>query len=785
MALVSQTVKNIVSGISQQPAILRFPEQLQEQMNGMSSGPAGLQKRPPTLHIATLDSSAMVGGINPLIHFVNRDENERYAMMFNGQGVKVWSLDGAPKTVTYDTGAQSYLTSSNPREELKVVTIADYTFIANSTKPVAMSSAVVSNVWSTQGALFHVKNGQYGRTYRLYVDGVQIASYTTPDGSTSSDTTKIDTNYIASQLQGNLSSGYYVESSGEGWLYVKKTSGTISSVGTKDGFNNQALFGFLRSTQKFSNLPATAPDGFTVLVQGETGSSSDDYYVRYDAANSVWKETAKPGILKSFDASTMPHVLVRNADGTFTFKTATWDDREIGDDDSNPQPSFVGQKINDICFIRNRLGFLAGENVILSKSGEFFKFWMSTATDVLDTDMIDDAVPDESIAILRHAVPFNEELLLFSSNAQFIGKSDSVFSPKSFRIDRTTKFDCQPHCRPVPAGRRVYFPMARAEYASLMEYYIVEDVTNVKDAHDISSHVPSLTPNTVHQILGSTPENLLLLLTSGAPNRIYVYKYLFQDEERVQASWSYWEFDSANILGGGFIGSSLYLMIARNGNLFLEKMLFTYETKDYTAELYRAFLDRKMIYTVPSGAYNVLTDATTINLQSAYSASLPASVSYGVLTSDGFYKVFPSAETVEMPGDLTGQQVVLGEVIQFKAILSEIMIKSDDGKGGIKAKNEGRLQLRSFWINYSNSGYFKITVEHAGKQTYEYEMTARLLGSNANTLGSLPIETGKFIVPIQGDSREVTITVESDTPSPLALVGFGWEGNYVERSGRG
>nr|DAL93610.1 MAG TPA: stabilization protein [Caudoviricetes sp.] len=31
----------------------------------------------------------------------------------------------------------------------------------------------------------------------------------------------------------------------------------------------------------------------------------------------------------------------------------------MGDDDSNPYPSFVGSNINDIFFYRNRLGFIS------------------------------------------------------------------------------------------------------------------------------------------------------------------------------------------------------------------------------------------------------------------------------------------------------------------------------------------------------------------------------------------------------------------------------------------
>ena len=57
----------------------------------------------------------------------------------------------------------------------------------------------------------------------------------------------------------------------------------------------------------------------------------------------------------------MPHALVREADGTFTLKRLEWDNRESGDDDSNPYPTFIDNTISDIFFYRNRLGFISDE----------------------------------------------------------------------------------------------------------------------------------------------------------------------------------------------------------------------------------------------------------------------------------------------------------------------------------------------------------------------------------------------------------------------------------------
>ena len=99
MGLINQDIKNLVSGVSQQPPILRHPEQLEEQLNGYSSEAGGLQKRPPTIFEANLGKRG--NAINkPLIHFIDRDINEKYIVIFTGAGIDVFDLQGNKKTVT-------------------------------------------------------------------------------------------------------------------------------------------------------------------------------------------------------------------------------------------------------------------------------------------------------------------------------------------------------------------------------------------------------------------------------------------------------------------------------------------------------------------------------------------------------------------------------------------------------------------------------------------------------------------------------------------------------------
>lgn len=794
MSLITQEIKNLVAGVSQQPAILRHPEQLEEQLNGFSSEAAGLQKRPPSVHIANLGVSLGTAD-KPLVHFINRDNNEKYVVIITNNDISVYDLAGNKKTVNFEGSSKSYINCLAPRQALRCLTIADYTFIANRNFTAKMTTAKTTNVWKTQGALVNIKSGQYGRTYKININGTTVASHTTPDGSDKAHTAQIATDYIVDRLATAATSAGYTVTKGSSWLYLTKLSGSTSNINKVevfDGYNNQAAFGFLRTTQKFTNLPSTAPDGFIIKVAGEKGSTTDDYYIRYDATEGVWVECAKPDILTTIDASTMPHVLVREADGTFTFREAEWSERDIGDDDSNPVPSFVDQNINDIFFYRNRLGVIAGENVILTRSADFFNFWMTSALDVQDTDPIDLAVSDNRIATLIYAVPYDEDCVLFSREAQFVLQANGVLTPKDAVLSSpVTHFGSSDKAKPVCAGRYLYFPAERSQYTTVREFFTAADNTERKDAQDITSHIPNYIPNGVYKLIPSTTENILMLLTEGEETKMYLYKYLFVDSIRQQAAWSEWNFYD-RIIGADFIDSYLYLLIERNGDLCIERISFSYNTKDFEEdeEPYRVFLDRKISYTIPSGAYDSIAGITTINLFDVYdditeatTFSNSAEAGYSLVDDEGGY-VLADGNTISLEGNQEGKKVIIGRNYLFRITLSPIMIKTTEQDRGTTSITDGRLQIKYFWVNFNETGYFKVMVTHHDKNNYVYENTSRILDLANNKLNTLPFNTDKFKVPVQSLNTNCTITIESDAPNPVALIGAGWIGDYYRSTRR-
>ncbi|UZT49958.1 non-contractile tail tubular protein [Enterobacter phage 01_vB_Eclo_IJM] len=136
----------------------------------------------------------------------------------------------------------------------------------------------------------------------------------------------------------------------------------------------------------------------------------------------------------------MPHALVRQADGSFDFKEMEWSGRGAGNDDTNPMPSFVDSTINDVFFDRNRLGFLSGENVIMSRSAGYFAFFLSRLQHSVMMTQSTWLVSHPRISILKYAVPFSEQLLLWSDEVQFVMTSSGVLTAKSIQLDVGSEF---------------------------------------------------------------------------------------------------------------------------------------------------------------------------------------------------------------------------------------------------------------------------------------------------------------------------------------------------------
>lgn len=775
MPLVSAQIPNLINGVSQQPDSLRLPSQAEVQINMYPSVVEGLKDRPPTEHIAVAYAGVLPEAYD---HTMNRDVTRRHkALIIDGDLFVNGLDDGAAKTVAFPDG-KSYLDSAAPSTDFRAVTVADYTFVVNRAVTVAMESDLTT-VRLKEGLVF-VKQGNYGSTYKIFIGGVEKATYTT----STTDVLDIATDSIATDLAAllvtSLGVGYTVTRVGS-TISIVKASGDFILTCT-DSQGGSSMQTFKNTTQSFTGLPITAPNGFEISITNDPGSEVDNYYLRFATIDNstfgegVWNECTAQGIAYKLDPATMPHVLIRNEDGTFTFEEAAWDNLTVGDELTAPLPSFVGGVINEVSFFKNRLAFWSDDNTIMSEIGEYFNFFKTTVTTIVDSDPIDTKVNHVKVSLIHSALPFDSEMLLFSDQTQFNLSGVPTLTSKTISILPTTEFENSPTCRPVSSGRLAFFTTENGLYNNVREYSI-DNVRSTKDAINITGHVPKYIPTGTFKLASSTVEDILAALTTGEPEAVYVYKYFFAQDEKLQSAWFKFVLGGAGtkVLGADFVQNYLYLTVQRDVGVCYERINFAPGALD-EGSTYVTHLDRRITQADCPGV-DLIDNVTTWTLPYTIDGDM------AVVTKAGHSLPITAqtATTISVAGDYWEAEVYIGQRYTRTYQPSEFHVRKEDEDGN-SIVLAGRLQLRRATIGYSDTGAFTVTVTTVGRDPISYVFTGRELGAASNVLGEVALRTGEFSFPIGSKNTDATITITSDSYLPMHLSIIGWEGFYHSRS---
>lgn len=813
MPHVSGTVPNLINGISQQPPAMRLPSQAEASTNFLPSIVDGNIKRPRTNHTAVLADIPD----NAFTHFIFRDENEKYVVAIYTDGtLKVWDLEGNEKSVT--NNGTAYLASlTNAAEEISALTVADHTFVVNKTRTVAMDTSTKSPARPNE-ALIHVLQGVYGKTLRIKIDGTTRAEITLPDGTTPWNQEYTDTVRIADQLYqllanasisgmtdtGNVS-GHWNATQGDRsvfqakndnayntapWalgryhstVYIRNTS-TDFTLAVEDGYAGRLLKDVKKVVQKFSDLPLFAPDGIVVEVTGDDNNGFDNYWVEFqkdDDVNTmgVWRECVAPDTVLGLDADTMPHILVRESDGSFTFGPATWDQRQCGNADRNPDPSFVGQEIEAVLFHKNRLGFLTKENLVLSESGKFYNFFRTTLLTILDTDPIDIAASHIKVSLLRHAVPYQRELLLFSNETQFVLAGKDLLTPKTVSVDPITELHSMATVPPIVCGGNIYFVSEKEGAAHVVEYFL-DKALETADYDIVTGHTPTYIPAGVTHLIGSPDLKLLLIATSGDPGALYAYAYYWNGQEKLQSAWVRWELPgAAEIKNLAFDKGLVRLLVKRGDTTFLETIDAEQKVYD-TGTSFTTYLDRQV--ELSDGVYDSGTGKTTFTLPYDAPEGLKAVTGSSETQMPGV-EIEPDSidgDEVVLDGDYTDEPVRFGVPYESRYRFSTFFLR--DGESNV-AQTNGRLQVLNLNVVYSKSAYFKIEVTCAGRSMRTYEFNARTMDDPDNVLDAMVVKSGRTSIPIMSRNDRVTIDLVSDSWLPCAFTSAEWRGVFNPNS---
>ena len=455
---------------------------------------------------------------------------------------------------------------------------------------------------------------------------------------------------------------------------------------------------------------------------------------------------------------------------------AGYGQRKAGDNNTNPFPSFVGSTINDVFFFKNRLGFLTDSNVIFSEADEYFNFFRTTTQQLLDSAPIDVGLSHTKVAILQHAVPFQEKLMLFSKQSQFVLRGADILSPKTVAISPVTEYDISDSVQPVALGTYIYFTFRRNDFEGMYEYF-VDNNTETFHSEEITSQIPKYIPTQVEKIAGSQAENTIVVGTSGDRNTLFVYKYFWSNKEKIQSAWMKFTF-GREIRGFDFIDSNLHLFTKDDDGLHLEKLTLEDGIKDAGLD-YTLYLDSKVDGSELTTSYDAPSKTTTI---SGFEYD-PADVVIYTKTGNKvtFTKTTSTAGTVG--GDLTSIDFVAGIPYNMLYRFSDQTLKQPTERGGRSASDYTFQTIRNGSINYAETGHFTVEVTPKFRDKYTYAFNPDIVGANL-VLNAFTPQDGHFRFPVQCQPNEAKIEVVSDSALPVKLLAAEFESMMIPRSRR-
>lgn len=834
MPLLTQSIPNLIGGVSQQAPAIRNITQCEDMVNAFPSAVEGLVKRYPTSKVTEIRnaSGTAYSGItenSAKPHIITRDTNEKYFVFIRPSStvadcmIEVYSLDGTKKTVYYDTGSQNYLQNAT-RATLKTMTIADVTFVVNTAKIPALSSTKTTAINYSRMALVYIKQAGTDRNFSITVTNSDGSGSVTASHKATGNT--IGTDHVAQELASALTgqgSPAYTATSKDSVVYI--TRGEDFKITVEDDFGGQGAFLIRGEVQRFEDLPSTAPNAHVVKIIGAPESGIDDYYVKFKAsdaqsfARGLWEETVAPDIKYLYDYATMPHILIRQSNGTFLFKKADgstpatptapsgsdysaykWADRLVGDDTTNGAPSFVGVPINNLVLFKNRLGFLSDENIILSEVSEFFNFWRTTVLEIPDSDPIDIASSSPKIGKLKSGTVFNTELILFTDSSQMTLRGGEILSPKSVALLPIGDYENYSDVQPISSGLSIFFPYNRgAGFAGVREMFPQPNIDGSYVVGTISEVVPTYIEGTPVTVSATTQEDLACVVSSG---QLYLYKYIKSGETLAQSAWFKYNFTDnatsgfAKVIWADFVDAVMYVLLLRSDSSIpvLESIKLGTSLTDSSlvaGSNWVTHLDARGLFASGSGTYNATTGLTTWTLAKPYSYISGKSAVYTtngasltVVSGTSYNLGSDTAGTISVRGDYSAVAVWIGLRYEMKYEFSQFWIQGRAGRGGQgeAALQSGRYQLRNISLLYEDTSFFKVKVVSGGENQYEYTYSGLVISSSV--LNQIYLNRGTFRLPTYGRNTSTTITILNDTALPCKILSAEVEGDYTDRAQR-
>jgi hypothetical protein len=973
MAAISQKIFSLIGGVSQQPDTIKAGSQLRVCDNYYPDTATGLTKRPGLRGIRKLTNAVDDGTWFPIF----RDDEEKYIIQFSKAGaLKIWSANnGLQQTVNAVAAESIAYATHKSADELQTLQINDYIFVLNRTKTVAEGTGTIAA--QTPYAFVSINTVAYNSTYNIKLDATNFA-YVTPV-TTTGTTPQLNVADIVDGLVSLINANVAYVAQGIGnIIYVRRANNGDFAIESKGGSTGTSIDSYKGSVTSVAQLPKQFINNLKIKVSGSAESGADDYWVIFKTSDTTssgvgtWEETIGPGVVFDFNEETMPHVIIREANGTFTYRqldeasaagstgptsvtgivtavvingttsgghvvgeqfavtggtgnnlrlqvdkvqnlistsstaansnsyvqqistttygkfyksttttykwylngaqigstgsasltsgntvytvngsfqnisnqiragltitttttgvidavsivqagqgyTATnivqntagdsftitavntaplegdasrlnfWKYREVGDNQTNPMPTFVGYPIDTISFYKNRIVFTSRQNVICSQAGDYFNFFASTVITIVDSDPIDLSASTLKPIRLKHAIAAPQGLLLFGDNAQLLlSTTTEAFSPKTAEVNLVSTLSQTDRIAPLDIGSSYMF-LEEGEKASSI-YEMALDSGGGKPASiELTRPLPTYIPAAILDMQVSQSAGTLAILSKQELSSLYLYRWFNLTGEQRIAGWFRW------ILPGEiqfftFDHDILFVVTKHGSNYVLSKMSLLTDTPAESLLFEGQYLDVRLdLFDYnPTLTYDAATNLTHVCFKDGYE-DLNEQAVVIFLDPDvaGYFEeqtlqydaTKPTGEkhflTVE--GNQTTSKFAVGYKYEAMAQLPAFYVVKDEArniKDTVNVPRVSRLKVNSY-----NSGPYRAVVRSDGRDDFVLELPQ--INANNYLANNIPIiRNAQSTIPVMAKGDQFEFELIADSPFQTAFTSIDWEGTY-------
>jgi hypothetical protein len=975
MAAISQKIFSLIGGVSQQPDTIKSGSQLRVCDNYYPDTATGLTKRPGLRGISKLSSAVADGTWFPIF----RDDQEKYIIQFSRAGaLKIWSANNGLQQTVNAVAAESiaYATHTSA-DELQTLQINDYIFVLNRTKTVAAGTGTIAA--QTPYAFVSINTVAYSSTYAITLDSTTF-SYATPATGSQLNVADIVNNLVNSI---NANANYVAQGIGN-IIYVRRANNGDFPITARGGSTGTSIDAYKGSVTSVAQLPKQFLNNLKIKVSGSAESGSDDYWVIFKTSDNTssgtgtWEETVGPGVIFDLNEETMPHVIIREANGTFTYRqldeasasgstgptsvtgivtgvvingttsgghvvgeqfavtggtgsnlrlrvdkvqtlistsstaansnsyvqqittttrtwvaisrrqvttttttynwylngaqigstdsasltsgnivytvngsfqnisnqiragltitttttgvidavsivqagqgyTATnivqnaagdaftitavntaslegdasrlnfWKYREVGDNETNPMPTFVGYPIDTISFYKNRIVFASRQNVICSQAGDYFNFFASTVITIVDSDPIDLSASTLKPIRLKHAIAAPQGLLLFGDNAQLLlSTTTEAFSPKTAEINALSTFSQTDKVAPLDIGSSYIF-IEEGEKASSVYEMAITDANIKPQSIELTRFIPTYIPAAILDMQVSQSAGTLAILSKQELSSLYLYRWFNLTGEQRIAGWFRW------ILPGDiqfftFDHDILFVVTKHGSNYVLSKMSLLTDTPSESLLFEGQYLDVRLdLFDYnPTLTYDAAADLTHVCFKDGFE-DLDEQPVLVFLNPDiaGYFEEQTLQYDASKPvgekyfltveGNETTSSFAIGYKYEAMAQLPAFYVVKDEArniKDTVNVPRVSRLKVNSY-----NSGPYRAVVRSDGRDDFVLQLPQ--INADNYQANNIPIiRNAQSTIPVLAKGDQFEFELIADSPFQTAFTSIDWEGTY-------